>query len=365
MRGARSARIGLAAALVVTAMAVATPAGAQGDRQPGFTVHNLVSDQQGVADIVDPSLVNAWGMSQSPTSPVWVSNNGTNTATLYSGDGVVGPVTKVPLTVAVPGDGVTGQVFNPTNDFVVSDGAGHSGPAFFIFDGESGDITGWNPNVPPPPPSTTAQPATQVPGAIYKGLAIASVFGHSRLYAANFHAGTIDVFDANFHQIPLPRFLFHDFALPAGYAPFNVAAFGDRIYVAYAKQDADAEDEVAGPGFGFVDVYTTTGFFLRRLVSRGQLNAPWGMAIAPAGFGPLGGDLLVGNFGNGRIHAYDPRTGRFEGTLRDEQHHPVEIDGLWALMFGNGTTAATDTLLFTAGPDDEAHGLYGTIRAAS
>jgi uncharacterized protein (TIGR03118 family) len=346
----------LAAAALVANVA---PAGANppNDR---FVRHDLVSDVLGAAEVHDPNLVNGWGMAQTPASPVWVAANGTNVATLYRGDGVVvKPPSIVPLVVSIPGDGPTGQVYNPTSSFVVTNGAA-SGPALFLFDSESGDITGWNPNVPPPPPSTQAQPAAHVDGAIFKGLALATVGTDPYLYAADFHDGQIDVFDATFHRVNLTG-SFTDPHLPNGYAPFNITALDGELYVAYAVQDAAAEDEVTGQGKGIVDVYDTSGHLQRRLVNHGRLNAPWGMAIAPDGFGRFGGDLLVGNFGDGRIHAYDRHTGHFEGMLRGADGRPLEIDGLWALMFGNGTSAATTSLLFSAGPDDESHGLFGSI----
>jgi uncharacterized protein (TIGR03118 family) len=347
----------LASAIVVT-----SPAGA--NQKPNqYVQHNLVSDVPGMADLTDGSLVNPWGLAQGPATPAWVADNGTNVATLYRGDGDAGPLQKVPLTVAIPGDGPTGQVFNPTPDFVVSDGAGHSGAALFIFDSESGDITGWSPAVPPPPFSTVAFNGTHVADAIYKGLAMATVDGASLLYAANFHAATIDVFDAKFQPVHLAG-KFVDPHLPKHFAPFNIALLNGNLYVAYAQQDADAEDEVAGSGRGIVDVFDTSGRFVKRLISHGHLNAPWGMTLAPDDFGKFSGDLLVGNFGNGRIHAYDAKTGRFEGTLKDSDQKPIAIDGLWALMFGNGISAAPTTLLFTAGIDDEHHGLYGTIKTA-
>jgi uncharacterized protein (TIGR03118 family) len=337
---------------------------AQADGIGRFVRHDLVSDVPGRADLTDPNLVNAWGMAQGPTSPVWVADNHTNVATLYTGDGVTGPPAIVPLVVSVPGDGVTGQVFNPTTGFVVKDGAGHRGAALFLFDSESGDITGWSPAVPPPPPSTHAQPAAHVDNAIFKGLAMATWNGKSHLYAADFHRAKIRVFNSSFKQVDLDDRAFTDPQLPDGYAPFNVAAIGDDLYVAYAKQDAAKVDEVAGPGKGFVDVYDPAGHLLRRLVSRGKLDAPWGMVIAPAEFGDLGGALLVGNFGDGHINAYNATTGRFLGTLRNRNGNPIEIDGLWALMFGNGTTADRHTLLFSAGPDEETHGLFGAITEA-
>jgi uncharacterized protein (TIGR03118 family) len=349
---------GIAVMAVTGAVTTATPAYANEKPAPNsYVQHNLVSDLTGIADITDKSLVNPWGLAQGPSTPAWVADNGTNVATLYRGDD---PVQKVPLTVTIPGDGPTGQVFNPTSGFVVSDGNGHSGPAAFIFDSESGDITGWSPAVPPPPPSTQAWVGVHVPNAIYKGLALASGATGPLLYAANFHAATIDVFDATFTQVHLGG-TFTDPNLPRGYAPFNIALLDGRLYVSYARQDADAEDELAGPGRGFVDVFDTSGHLLRRLITHGLLNAPWGMTIAPDDFGRFGGDLLVGNFGDGRIHAYDARSGHFAGTLRDTNSRPIVIDGLWALMFGNGTSADTNALLFSAGIEDEEHGLYGVI----
>jgi uncharacterized protein (TIGR03118 family) len=239
-----------------------------------------------------------------------------------------------------------------------------SGPARFLFDSEAGLVTGWNPGVPPPPPSTQAQVGASVPDAIYKGLAIASTPAGTFLYAADFHHARIDVFDQGFNLVHLSG-SFTDPAIPSGFAPFNVQELGGVLYVAYAKQDAEAEDEVAGQGRGFVDVYSTSGQLLHHLIEHGQLDAPWGLALAPAAFGRFGGTLLVGNFGNGRIDAYDPGTGEFLGRLRHEDGTPIEIEGLWALRFGNGVTGNPTTLLFTAGIDDEAHGLFGAIEAAS
>jgi uncharacterized protein (TIGR03118 family) len=180
------------------------------------------------------------------------------------------------------------------------------------------------------------------------------------LYAANFHAGTIDVFNDSFAPVTVPGG-FVDPNLPAGFAPFNVQEIAGRLVVAYAQQDADAEDEVAGPGLGYVDVFDANGHLLRRLISQGQLNAPWGLAIAPKHFGPFSGDLLVGNFGDGAINAYDPRTGGFRGTLRNKDGNPIKVNGLWALRFGNGVIGTPQTLLFTAGIADEDHGLFGEI----
>jgi uncharacterized protein (TIGR03118 family) len=346
----------------VAALALAVPSAASpGDRSHGHTFQqrNLISDIGGVARITDRNLVNPWGLAAGPSTPLWVADNGTDVSTLYSG-AVNGSIPVIaPLVVSIPGGAPTGVVYNPTNGFVVHAGSA-SAPARFVFDSEAGQITAWSPNV---PPATQAQVAATTPGAIYKGLAIAATRKHGTLlYAADFHGAKIDVFDDEFAPVTLPG-AFTDRGLPAGYAPFNVQELGGRLYVAYAKQDADAEDEEAGAGLGFVDVYNTRGRLLRRLVSQGQLNAPWGLVLAPHRFGGFGGDLLVGNFGDGAINAYDRRSNHFEGRLANEDGNPIQIDGLWALRFGNGTFGTPDGLLFTAGIADEEHGLLGEIVA--
>jgi uncharacterized protein (TIGR03118 family) len=352
--------LGLVTALVT--LAAAAPAAA---RQPGnaYRQTNLVSDLPGLAQLTDPDLVNPWGLAAGPTTPAWVANNGTDTATLYPGFVNGSPIQKAELVVNIPGGAPTGQVFNPTPGFVVRSGDA-SGPARFIFDSEAGLVSGWSPGVPPPPPSTQAQVGASVPDAIYKGLAIADTPAGTLLYAADFHNARIDVFDSNFNRVLLSG-SFADPEIPRGFAPFNVQELGGLLYVAYAKQDAAGEDEVAGPALGFVDVYSTHGQLLRHLIEHGQLNAPWGLVLAPAGFGRFSGALLVGNFGDGRINAYNPATGEFLGRLRHEDGSPIQIEGLWALRFGNGITGNPTTLLFTAGIDDEAHGLFGAIEAAS
>jgi len=235
-----------------------------------------------------------------------------------------------------------------------------SGPALFLFSSEAGTITGWNPAVPPPPTSTQAQTAVTVPGAIFKGLAIANTAAGPQIYATDFHNGQVDVWDASFAAVRRPG-AFTDPAIPAGFAPFGIQTVNGDIVVTYAKQDADAEDDVAGPGKGFVDVYDTAGNLLRRFAAHGPLNSPWGVALAPQGFGKASGALLIGNFGNGRINAYDPVSARFLGALRDVHGRRLAIDGLWALEFGNGVIGTPQTLLFTAGPDGEAHGLFGAL----
>jgi uncharacterized protein (TIGR03118 family) len=357
IRGALA--LGLVTALV--ALAPAAPAAAN---QPGNAYHqtNLVSDLPGLAQLTDPDLVNPWGLAAGPTTPAWVADNGTDKATIYPGFVNGSPITKAPLVVNIPGGAPTGQVFNPTPGFEVRAGEA-SGPARFLFDSEAGLVSGWNPGV--PPSSTQAQVGASVPDAIYKGLAIATTSAGAFLYAADFHHGRIDVFDQGFNRVQLSGG-FADPQIPEGFAPFNIQELGGRLYVAYAKQDADAEDEVAGPALGFVDVYSTSGQLLRHLIQHGQLNAPWGLVLAPAtGFGRFSGALLVGNFGDGRINAYNQATGEFLGRLRHEDNSPIAIEGLWALRFGNGVTGTPTTLLFTAGIDDEAHGLFGAIEAAS
>jgi uncharacterized protein (TIGR03118 family) len=338
---------------------------------PSFMQTNLVSDQVGMAAKQDTHLVNAWGMAVTPTGPIWVSDNQTGVTTLYQGDLPGMPFAINPLVV----DGLgapTGQVFNPTNDFVIHtpDGS-QSGKAAFIFVSEDGTITGWNPGVgaTAPGPSTHAQLATMVSGAVFKGVALANntIGTHTGnfLYVADFHSGRILVFDGQFHMTDLDG-SFVDHRLPAGYAPFNIQLLNGKLYVTYAKQDATGHDDVPGHGRGFVDVFDTDGHLLKRLIRRGELNAPWGLAIAPSTWGRFAGALLVGNFGDGRIHAYNPVNGHFLGTLRDTHHHPIVIDGLWALAFGNGVgTGTKDTLFFTAGPNDEMHGLFGSLTLVS
>jgi len=318
---------------------------------------DVVSDLPGRAQLTDPLVVNAWGLALSPTSPLWVANNGTGTATLYRGGAGSTAVTKVPLEVTVSGGAPTGQAFNDTSSFVVSGPAG-SGPARFLFVSEGGDVTGWSPQADP----TTAVVAAHTEDAIYKGLALVHHASGPRLLAADFHHARIDVFDAAFHPITDPT-AFADPDLPAGYAPFNVFTTGDFVYVAYAKQDADAEDEVAGHGFGFVDRFDLSGHGVHRVASHGNLNAPWGMAIAPASFGPYAGTLLVGNFGDGRIGVY--AGDEFLGQLRDRDNRPIAIDGLWALLPGTAASGGTDALWFSAGIDDEQHGLVGLLRRAT
>ena len=349
----------IAAALSLAfAGAFAVPAGVAGAAGIGtFRQENLVSDQPGVATLTDPNLVNAWGMSRGPNTPVWVSDNGADVTTLYRGDIPGTPVTQVPLVVSIPGGAPTGQVFNDTTAFTVP---GTGKPALFIFAGEDGDLSAWNQLV---APLTSAVAVGHTEGAVYKGLALVHSQAGPRLLAANFHDNRIDVFDGQFTMLPGTG-MFRDPSLPAGYAPFNVAEIGGQVFVTYALQDAAAEDDVAGPAHGFVDVYTDDGAFVRRFASHSVLNSPWGMTIAPPTFGQFAGDLLIGNFGDGRIHAFDPRSGEVLGTLRGTNGRPLAIDGLWALLVGDAVAGGPDAVWFSAGPDDEQHGLLGILRAS-
>ena len=351
------------------ALSLASSASAKKKKKSFYQQTNLVSDIPGLAAQTDPHLVNPWGMALSDTSPFWVSDNGTGVATLYNGTGQPFPVGS-PLVVTIPGSTPTGQVFNPqtinptSTDFLVTDGS-KSGPSFFIFATEDGTISGWNPSV-PAFLSTTAILAVDnsASDAVYKGLALGRTPAGSFLYAANFHAGSIDVFDKDFKPASLAG-SFSDPDIPDDFAPFNIQNLGNQLYVTYAKQDADKRDDVAGEGNGFVNVFDTSGNFIRRIASRGKLNSPWGLALAPAGFGKFSHDFLVGNFGDGRINAFDLSTDTFRGQLRDSKGKPITIDGLWALTFGKDgqNNGPTNILFFTAGIDEEQHGLFGSLKA--
>jgi uncharacterized protein (TIGR03118 family) len=345
---------GLIAAAVTAAFVggLGLPAGAQNGGTT-FTQENLVSDQPGVATLTDPNLVNAWGMSHGPNTPVWVSDNGADVSTLYRGDVPGSPVSIVPLVVSIPGGAPTGQVFNGTSAFTVP---GTGRPALFIFAGEDGDLSAWN-------GGTAAVAVGHTDGAVYKGLTLDPSSSGPVLLAANFHDNRIDVFDGSFALQP-DTGMFHDASLPAGYAPFNVAEINGQVYVTYAKQNAEQHDDVAGPAHGFVDVFTNDGAWVRRLVSHSVLNSPWGMTIAPATFGQFANDLLIGNFGDGRIHAFDPTTGAARGILRGTSGRPLAIDGLWGLIVGDAAAGGTDAVWFSAGPDGESHGLLGVLRAS-
>jgi uncharacterized protein (TIGR03118 family) len=317
----------------------------------------LVADTPGEARLTDPALVNAWGLAALPTTPLWVSDNGTDASTLYQGATSEAPLSKVPLEVAIPGGGApTGVVANPTTGFRLHTGGKH-GPSLFVFAGEDGDISAWNRTG----DLTHAVRVAHTEGAVYKGLAVVKERGHPFLLAADFHGDRIDVFNDHFQRVHAPH-AFADKRIPDGFAPFNVATLDGKVYVSYAKQDAHGEDDVAGAGNGFVNVYDQRGRFLDSLVRRGVLDSPWGLAVAPQGFGRFSGKLLVGNFGDGRIHVVDQRDGHVVATLRDSRGNPVVIDGLWGLLPGNGVAGRRSDVWFSAGPGDESHGLLGVLR---
>jgi uncharacterized protein (TIGR03118 family) len=369
MIGRRQSVVALvAAAAASAALVAASPVIAAPGHDPhhphnphshGVTRTNLVSDQAGKAEITDPNLINAWGMSRGPDTPVWVSNAGTGTSTLYSGAVQGSPVVAAPagspLIVKVPGGPVTGQTFNSdSSGFVVP---GTDAPANFLFATIGGTIAAWNPAA-----GTRAATVATVPGAIYTGLTESPTPSGPLLLAANFHDNRIDVFNSSYQRIQRPG-LFRDPSVPRHYAPFNVQVLGNHVYVTYAKQDAAKQKDVAGKGLGFVDKFSTSGTLERRVASRGALNAPWGLVIAPQTFGRFSHDLLVGNFGNGTIHAYSPRSGRFRGTLKDTHHRVLRIDGLWGLLTGDSVAGGPRSIWFSSGPDDEQHGLVGILTA--
>jgi len=343
-------RLGWLGGLTVAALVVVVPLPA-GGAAGGYTQTNLVSDVPGAAQLTDPDLVNPWGMSRSATSPIWVSDNGTDLSTLYNGDVNGSPVAKLGLKVSIPGGAPTGQVRNDTTAFHLPN---TTTAASFIFIGEDGDLSAWA-------GGTTATLVAHTDGAIYKGLAIAHGASGPMLLAANFGANKIDAWDGNFAPVDTTG-LFSDPTLPAGYAPFNVAEINGQVFVTYALKGG--EDDIAGPAHGFVDVYTTSGAWVKRFATHGVLNSPWGITMAPANFGQFSNDLLIGNFGDGRIHAFDPTTGEVLGTLRGTSGAPLAIDGLWGLITGDPGAGGVDSVWFSAGPDEETHGLLGTLRAS-
>src|SRR5213593_1030752 len=346
---------------VVLSLGSVQPAAAQ-----FYTQHNLVSDGFVPADHPDPNMVNAWGLVSGPTTPWWIADNGSGRTTLYNvGTGAIQAIFTVPGAGGQQGT-PTGVGFNGGAGFVVTNSGGTSS-ARFIFAAEDGTISGFR-GVP-----VVIAVDNSASGAVYKGLAIASTTTGDFLYATNFHAGTADVFDSTFHPVTMPPGAFTDPTLPDGYAPFGIQNIGGTIYITYALQDADKHDDVRGEGHGFLNAFDTAGTLIRRVASRGRLNSPWGRALAPDDFGAFGNDLLVGNFGNGRVHAFDPGSlegnGEFQhrGPLHSAEGPPIAIDGLWALGFGKGAAnnGPTNTLFFTAGPVGEQHGLFGTLLGVS
>ena len=322
----------------------------------GFGVVNLASDVPGLARTTDPNVVNPWGIAFSPTGPFWLADNGSGVSDIFDGGG--GPFA---LVVTVPqGSTPTGVVFNGGPGFAVSEN-GIAAPSRFLFATEAGTIAGWTAVVDPTHALLTVDDSAS--GAVFTGITLAINAGRSFLYAADFSHQAIDVFDQQFRPVLDPG-AFRDPAIPAGYAPFNIENMDGLLYVTYAERDADGHDDVPGVGHGYIDVYNTAGSLLRRFASQGPLDSPWGLALAPAGFGPLSGALLVGNNGDGHISAFDPHSGAFLGQLTDDAGAPIAIPYLWSLTFGNGHVGGdANALFFAAGVDDGAHGLFGAIQA--
>jgi uncharacterized protein (TIGR03118 family) len=378
-------QFGAAAVMAVAAASIAIAGNDDSRRERDtYVVTRLTSNLAGHAAARDPVLQNAWGIAFSPAgSPFWVNDNATGCATLYDGTGA--KITALQVAIPLPGNVVpvascqpkdpnkppnpapaapTGIVWNPSASFLVP---GTKIPAIFIFSTEDGTISAWAGGLNPADSAVLAADESSN-SAVYKGLAFAVNARGAFLFATNFHNGTVDVFGPNgadgmFTKVSLDGD-FTDPDLPAGYAPFNIVSLGGDLFVTYAKQDADKHDDVAGAGHGFVDVFDTDGHFIRRFESRGRLNSPWGIARASFAFGPFSGKILIGNFGDGRINVFN-NDGRFVDQLEDVHGKPLVIDGLWTLTLGGGRNSSPDTLYFSAGPDDETNGLFGTITLAS
>jgi uncharacterized protein (TIGR03118 family) len=348
----------LAGAALALAAAVTSPAVAQQNR---YEAKVLVSD---VSIPTDPHIVNGWGLALSPTSPMWVADNGTGLSTIYTGlGGISSLVVTIPPAPGNTQGKPTGIVFNTTSlatpDFLIPPSGAISR---FIFATEDGLIAAWSGGatavqVYPPGGGTPA-------GAVYKGLALANNGSANFLYATDFVGDKIDVFDKNFALVTSPGG-FVDPDLQKDFSPFNIQNINGHLFVTYAKREDGEADETAGPSLGIVDEFDANGVLLRRFTQRGRLNAPWGVALAPASFGKFGGALLIGNFGDGTINAFDPQTAEFLGQLKGPDNRALKVDGLWGMVFGNDhNNLSSTTLYFAAGPDDESHGAFGSITPA-
>ena len=354
-----------------------------------YTQKNLISDLPGMADNLDPNLKNPWGLTRSPGgSPWWIGNNNSGTSTLENGtggpvnifleaNGITGNFVVVPPPgFASPGtqSTPTGVVFNgsPTDFILKVNGVSTGKPAVFIFATEDGTISGWNPTVGIPAGGSAPSPNAvlqvdnsdhgSIHGAVYKGLTSGEIDGHKVLYASNFRSGRVEVYDTNFHRVHLDEDAFDDERVHHGFAPFNVQNIGGSIFVTFAKQDALRHDDVAGDGLGFVDIFSTTGKLQGRLEHGDWFNSPWGVVWTPRDFGEFSNVILVGNFGSGKIAAFNGFTKQFIGFMRNPDNSIVKIGGLWSLTFGNnGTAGSSTTLFFTAGINDEQDGLFGTL----
>jgi uncharacterized protein (TIGR03118 family) len=358
--------------LVPTSPALATSEGS-------YKQTNLVSDTPGLAKTTDVSLINPWGLSHSPTGPWWISDNNSGSASIYNGIGNSSrPTVSIPPPTGATGSGTpTGNVYNSAslskpNEFVITAGK-KSGPSVFMFATEDGTISGWNQNVDQNSAVLAADRSNATNssgdmGAVYKGLAIGTNNDHTYIYATNFRFGTIEMFDANFKLVKS----FTDTKIasncPAAgqcYSPFGIQNIGGKLYVTFALQKVGKHDDAAGAGNGFVDVFNTNGKLIKRLIAHGNLNSPWGLARAPGNFGQFSGHLLVGNFGDGTINAYDLGSGSFDGQMKNASGKAIQINGLWGIAFGNGEQAGKrNELFFTAGIGDELHGLFGMIKSS-
>jgi uncharacterized protein (TIGR03118 family) len=331
-----------------------------------FAQTNLVSDGFVPAMTIDPNLINPWGIAHSATSPFWVSDNGMGVTTVYTGTGAkinVGGLDSIAI-AAPPGQTTpaspTGDVFNIAGKGFNITSDGHTGSSVFLFATEDGTISGWNPNVDAASSVLAVDNSQGGNGAVYKGLTMAQTDDGTFLYAANFRNGTVDVFNSHFKQVNS----FTDPNLPAGFAPFNVQVLDGHLFVTFALQNDAKHDDVAGAGNGFVDEFDLEGHMLQRVASGGTLNSPWGLAIAPSGFGEFANDLLVGNFGDGRINVFNPKNDQFLGQLDGASGAPISIGDLWALVPGTGAAGSDpNKIYFTAGVQNEAHGLFGSLSA--
>ncbi|HLJ55338.1 MAG TPA: TIGR03118 family protein [Chthonomonadaceae bacterium] len=379
-----SFRLKAAGALAALAVSTLSIAGCNGSGSASsthtalisrMTQTNLVSDIPGLATVTDPDLVNPWGVALGPTSPIWIADNGSGKATLYNGAGTKqGLIVTLPTPTASSGAAPTGQVFNSTTDFVLPNGS----PALFIFSTEDGTILAWNGKSGTQAVLVADRSGIPVTGgAVYKGLALGANSTGNFLYATNFRTGQIDVFDKNFNIVLLTG-NFTDPNLPSGFAPFGIQNINGDLFVTFAKQDAAMHDDVSGTGRGIIDQFDTNGNFKRRFATGSAsgggisaLNSPWGMVVAPAGFGSIGGSLLVGNFGDGHINVFNPTTGALMGQLSNSTGTAaITIPGIWSLFVGNGGTGGSaTTIYFTAGigsgPTNtvnvESHGLFGSL----
>lgn len=334
-----------------------------GSRQSAFLQTNLVSNLSNVgAAVVDPHVQNPWGLASGLGGPLWAANNGAAASTVYTLQNEVPTIQPLVVTLAATDNPTawapTGLVFNPNsaNQFTFQGDKKTTVGAVFLFASEDGRIVAWNPAA--NTANNIANTVVTTPNAVYKGLALATNPDGNFIFATNFRAGTVDAFGIDFK--PAPQFKFADRSIPSGFAPFGIQNINGELFVSFAKQDAAKHDDVAGPGNGFVDVFTAQGVLVRRLVSRGALNSPWGIARAPLGFGQFGGAILVGNFGDGKINAYD-NNGSLLGTLRGRNNQPIVINGLWMVMFGQFQGADPADLYFSAGINAEQNGLIGEL----